>query len=144
MALDGVVNSVMWAGMYCVQVAICVPNARFSGKPSQYWPEDWLSSTEDTYKWFLLDCTRVCVVFLQFVKPVSLTTHVYLQAGPNICPLARLKGEDSLDLEKRIDAFLDELYTNPLPVPFADRPGYLTAGGVTGELMNVLGSNRSH
>ncbi len=56
-----------------------------------------------------------------------------LQAGPDVCPLAREKNEDPNAIDDRILEFLDKLYENPLPVPNARRPGYLTSGGVRGD-----------
>lgn len=69
-------------------------------------------------------------LFVLVVPKKSLTKCP--QAGPEACPLAHSKGENPSSIEERIDHFLDQLYDSPLPVPFADRPGYLTAGGVRG------------
>jgi len=81
----------------------------WADKPSHFWHRDWISSIEDTFQWFLRSCS---------------------EAGPDVCPLAREKNEDPNAIDDRILEFLDKLYENPLPVPNARRPGYLTSGGV--------------
>ncbi|KLO10605.1 alpha/beta-hydrolase [Schizopora paradoxa] len=89
--IDGVANPVVW-----------------SNEETYFWPRDFLSSTEDTFQWFLRTCS---------------------QAGPKLCPLAREVGEPTTDIQTRLEAFMDKLYETPLPVPNARRPGYLTSGG---------------
>ncbi|KLO10606.1 hypothetical protein SCHPADRAFT_999478 [Schizopora paradoxa] len=98
--IDGVANPVLW-----------------SNEETYFWPRDFLSSTEDTFQWFLRACS---------------------EAGPKLCPLARKIGESTLDIQSRLEVFMDELYENPLPVPNARRPGYLTSGGFRSILLVVL------
>ncbi|KLO10589.1 hypothetical protein SCHPADRAFT_510397 [Schizopora paradoxa] len=100
-AIDGVANPVLWAD-----------------KPSHYWHREWISSIEDTFRWFLRSCS---------------------EAGPGVCPLAKEKNEDPNAIDERILKFLDLLYENPLPVPNARRPGYLTSGGARGDRIYAIG-----
>ncbi|THH10618.1 hypothetical protein EW145_g1198 [Phellinidium pouzarii] len=86
----------------------------WADKPSQYWHRDWIASSEDTFIMFLADCSK---------------------ARPDLCPLARSKNEDPKLIEARIDEFLDMLYETPMPVPRANRPGFLTAGGIRALLL---------
>ena len=51
-----------------------------------------------------------------------------LQVGPEVCPLAKKNGEDPSRIKDRIEAFVDGLYYQPLPSPFAGTPGVLTSG----------------
>ncbi|KZS87452.1 alpha/beta-hydrolase [Sistotremastrum niveocremeum HHB9708] len=91
-AIDGIANPVSWAG-----------------DPSYLWARDWLSSTEDTYQWFLSACAK---------------------AGPAGCALAKSDDESAKAIGKRIDKFLDLLYDHPIPSTKGVRPGVLTAGAV--------------
>jgi pimeloyl-ACP methyl ester carboxylesterase len=79
----------------------------WSNEPSHKWHKGWISSAEATYKVFLEDCTR---------------------AGPDLCKLAKKKDEPIEDIDDRIERFLIELASHPLPVPLGNRPGYLSAG----------------
>ena len=47
-----------------------------------------------------------------------------------MCPLAASKGEDPVNIENRIENFIDSLYYHPLDVPDADIPGTLTSGRI--------------
>ena len=53
-----------------------------------------------------------------------------LQVGPDMCPLAREKGEKPSEIKDRLEGFIDSLYYKPLPVPNAAVPGLLTSGRV--------------
>ncbi|KAE9396452.1 hypothetical protein BT96DRAFT_996708 [Gymnopus androsaceus JB14] len=55
-------------------------------------------------------------------------------AGPSRCPLAKYKGEPWQNLERRFEEFFDETARKPIPVPFGNRPGFLTSGGARGGL----------
>lgn len=36
-------------------------------------------------------------------------------------------------MEQRLELFFDKLARNPLPVPYAKRPGFLTSGAIRGQ-----------
>ncbi|KAF9072802.1 hypothetical protein BDP27DRAFT_1400715 [Rhodocollybia butyracea] len=86
-------------------------------EPSHKWPINWVSDAEKTYKLFLEDCSK---------------------AGPSLCPLTRYKDEPWQNLERRFEDFFDATARKPIPVPFGNRPGYLTSGGARGFLEVVL------
>ncbi|CAA7270028.1 unnamed protein product [Cyclocybe aegerita] len=89
----------------------------WSTDPVYKWASNWLASSEETYEIFLKDCS---------------------EAGPSLCPLAQHENEPTADIEERIEAFLDDLSVNPLPVPHARRPGVLTSGSVRGLILYYL------
>lgn len=69
-------------------------------------------------------------------KAYHISLRAVSQAGPSRCALARHTDEKSIAIETRIDDWLDDLYANPLAVPNALRPGYLTSGGVRGMIIS--------
>ncbi|KAJ7779498.1 hypothetical protein DFH07DRAFT_936286 [Mycena maculata] len=89
----------------------------WSSEPAYKWPSNWLSSTEKTYKFFLETCA---------------------EAGPARCPLAKHANESYSRLEARLEAFFDALALEPMAVPFARRPAYLTSGAARGVLLMYL------
>ncbi|KAJ7290169.1 hypothetical protein C8J57DRAFT_1610690, partial [Mycena rebaudengoi] len=72
-----------------------------------------LTDAEKTYQLFLEDCAK---------------------AGPTHCALANVGDKSSKDIEARIDAFIDKLQEEPMPVSNYTRPGFLTSGGVRSTL----------
>lgn len=60
------------------------------------------------------------------------------QAGPALCPITKHKGEPVEYIEARLEAFFDALAISPLPVPFANRPGFLTSGAARNLLLIFL------
>lgn len=70
------------------------------------WMKDWLVDTEKTYQRLLEDC---------------------VQAGAERCALAG-KGASTRDIASRIDKYLNDLYSNPIPITNHSRPGILNAG----------------
>ncbi|KAJ7579876.1 Alpha/Beta hydrolase protein [Mycena floridula] len=94
----------------------------WSSEPSYYWATNVLTSMEKTYEMFLKDCA---------------------QAGPKTCPLAESLNEPWQNIERRLEAFFDELAISPLPIPFASRPGFLTSGAARGLMLINLASPRS-
>lgn len=97
--IDGVASAPQWAN-----------------RAPYLWLHDWLSSTEDTYSWFLSDCSK---------------------AGPKSCPLATSVGEDPDAIDARLMAYLDKLYTAPVPVINTARPGVLTSGAARSVLYST-------
>ncbi|KAF5354449.1 hypothetical protein D9758_012432 [Tetrapyrgos nigripes] len=79
----------------------------WSSEPSHKWPHNWLAHSEKTYQIFLKGCS---------------------EAGPNICPLTKYKGEPWKNIEARFEDFFDHLALAPLPVADGPRPGFLTSG----------------
>ncbi|KAI1791668.1 TAP-like protein-domain-containing protein [Ganoderma leucocontextum] len=69
--------------------------------------QTWLNSTEFTYRIFFEDCAK---------------------AGPSLCALAKREGENPSNIYDRVEAFIDKLYEEPLPVPNATTPSILTNG----------------
>ncbi|ORY92735.1 TAP-like protein-domain-containing protein [Leucosporidium creatinivorum] len=88
--IDGVASAPLWANSH----------------PHE-WLHQWIENTEDTFQWFLRDCS---------------------EAGPKGCPLAHSLNEDPLAIQDRLMLFLDDLYRQPAAVPDALRPGVLTSG----------------
>ncbi|KAI0708631.1 TAP-like protein-domain-containing protein [Earliella scabrosa] len=74
--------------------------------PPYKWYRTWLSSTENTYQSFFQDCAKV---------------------GPKGCALAKAN-DTAADIFNRVEAFINGLYDQPLPVPNATIPGILTTG----------------
>ncbi|KAK4047005.1 hypothetical protein OIV83_005691 [Microbotryomycetes sp. JL201] len=85
-----------------------VASARqWANDPTYEWLPDWLVNTEDAFDWYARDCVK---------------------AGPKRCAVAK-EGDSPSKLQKRLLAFLDELYENgPVAVPDAARPGALSSG----------------
>ena len=50
------------------------------------------------------------------------------EAGPSNNYLANNENEDVITVRSRIEAFLDGLYNNPIPISNPDSPGILTVG----------------
>ncbi|CAD6899559.1 unnamed protein product [Tilletia laevis] len=75
--------------------------------PDRWLSSGWLTDTEKAYDWLIKACS---------------------EAGPSKCAIAREQGEDPQKITDRLMAFFDELYHQPLPVPYGPRPGVLTSG----------------
>ncbi|KAE8222231.1 hypothetical protein CF319_g4539 [Tilletia indica] len=80
----------------------------WSSMPPERWlPSGWMVDTEKAYNWAVKECSEV---------------------GPELCAVAQEKGEDPQKITDRLMAFFDELYKQPLAVPYGPRPGMLTSG----------------
>ncbi|KAI0767486.1 TAP-like protein-domain-containing protein [Fomes fomentarius] len=93
----------------------------WSNAPPYTWYRTWLSSTEGAYNLFLEDCAK---------------------AGPAGCALAKAN-ESASDIHNRVEAFLDKLYDEPIPVPNATIPGILTNGRARLFLLGTIESPQS-
>ncbi|KAH9848513.1 Alpha/Beta hydrolase protein [Lenzites betulinus] len=87
------------------------------GSPSYTWEHHWLTSTEETYEILLSECAKV---------------------GPSHCALAKTENDTSADILERVEAFINDLYYKPLPVPNANIPGILTNGRARIFLLGAL------
>ncbi|PIL24469.1 hypothetical protein GSI_14223 [Ganoderma sinense ZZ0214-1] len=79
--------------------------------------QTWLNSTELTYRMFFDDCVK---------------------AGSSLCPLTKGGGDNASDVYNRVEAFINELYDEPLPAPNGTIPGILTNGRARIFFMRVL------
>ncbi|THH14114.1 hypothetical protein EW146_g6187 [Bondarzewia mesenterica] len=79
----------------------------WSSEPPYKWYRHWLSSTEDAYERFLNGCSK---------------------AGPMSCALAKAESENPAGIRKRLENWIDGLFSSPLSVPNATNPGVLTSG----------------
>ncbi|KZV78570.1 hypothetical protein EXIGLDRAFT_847400 [Exidia glandulosa HHB12029] len=77
--------------------------------PSHTWLNQWMNATELAFEYLLTMCGS---------------------AGPELCPLARTKGETAADIAVKIDNFLDDLYKESISVlaPNAPRTALITSG----------------
>ncbi|KAF8310961.1 hypothetical protein DL93DRAFT_2169351 [Clavulina sp. PMI_390] len=92
-----------------VSVDGIVDAATWAAIPSSFWYPSWLQSADGAFDWLLDEC---------------------IGAGPQACPLMTSVNDTAVTLASRIDTFLDGLYTHPIAVTAASRPGYLTSGAV--------------
>ncbi|KAI0772754.1 TAP-like protein-domain-containing protein [Trametes elegans] len=81
---------------------------------------DYTAGTDGTYKEFASECAK---------------------AGPSGCALAKQENESADAVLSRVDAFLDGLYSEPLPVPEATLPGILNSGRAKVYLLEALASS---
>ena len=69
-------------------------------------------------------------VALKYVISVLSKLHesvlIRLQSGPTGCALAKKEGESPASIKARVESFMQELLTSPMPVPNATAPGILT------------------
>ncbi|KAE8257354.1 hypothetical protein A4X13_0g2406 [Tilletia indica] len=80
----------------------------WSSIPAERWlSSGWMSDTEKAYNWVIKECSEV---------------------GPELCAVAKEKGEDPEKITDRLMAFFDKLYQQPLAVPYGPQPGILTSG----------------
>ncbi|KAI9056406.1 hypothetical protein FKP32DRAFT_1586161 [Trametes sanguinea] len=79
----------------------------WSSVPSYQWERHWQIYTDDVYKLFMSECAK---------------------AGPSQCALAKHANETGEDVLARVEAFVNDLYYEPLAVPDATLPGILTNG----------------
>nr|GAT49484.1 predicted protein [Mycena chlorophos] len=84
---------------------------------SQHMVRFLLTDAEKTYTFFMNEC---------------------FEAGPKHCSLAHEGDVSAQNIQDRVDAFLDRLQEQPLMVPKATRPGYLTSGGVRSTLYTAI------
>lgn len=83
------------------------------------------------------DCSAVSITVI--IPCPDTTTNMHrTQAGPVLCPITEHKGEPAEYIEARLEAFFDALAISPLPVPFANRPGFLTSGAARNLLLIFL------
>ncbi|KAE8248999.1 hypothetical protein A4X06_0g3430 [Tilletia controversa] len=75
--------------------------------PERWLPSGWMIDTEKAYDWLIKECS---------------------EAGPSACAVAKEQGEEPQKITDRLMAFFDELYHQPLAVPYGPRPGMLTSG----------------
>ncbi|KAH9884113.1 TAP-like protein-domain-containing protein [Cubamyces lactineus] len=73
--------------------------------PAYKWERLWQTSANATYEIFMDDCA---------------------EAGPSKCALSRSDDKHGSDILDRVEAFLVDLYNEPLAVPNADPPSILT------------------
>ncbi|CDO72135.1 hypothetical protein BN946_scf184962.g78 [Trametes cinnabarina] len=89
----------------------------WSSVPSYKWERTWLVYTDDVYKLFMSECAK---------------------AGPTQCALAKHANETGEDVLARVEAFVNDLYYEPLAVPNATLPGILTNGRARVYIMGSL------
>ncbi|KAH8102225.1 TAP-like protein-domain-containing protein [Cristinia sonorae] len=79
----------------------------WADKPPYQWYSQWLVETDNAYGQFYTGCS---------------------ESGPIHCPLAEYQGEDPAKIRTRVESFIDSLYYQPIPAPFAKIPRILTSG----------------
>ncbi|KAF8594742.1 hypothetical protein BDV93DRAFT_529113 [Ceratobasidium sp. AG-I] len=83
---------------------------------SYQWMDNFIQDADEAYHWFLNSCAK---------------------AGEAKCALA--KGNITAEvIEERIEAFMEELYENPMPSVNSIVPAYLTAGTVQSKLYDAM------
>ncbi|KAI0752659.1 TAP-like protein-domain-containing protein [Daedaleopsis nitida] len=84
--------------------------------PPYKWYRTWLDATDSVYQLFFDDCAK---------------------AGPSACALAKAN-ETGEDIFNRVEAFVANLYDQPMPAPNATNPGVLTNGRARLFLLSIL------